>query len=276
MRDNFRKELNKMLHGRSGEEGKKKPKWIYFEAMSFLTDTITCRPSSGNIPMTDENCVVESQDDTISTRSDEQTSDQEEKDHANEDEEERNDEGIDEQSQNFRTPKGEKRVNKEKNVFKSKKKKIPNVYDRLLAVEEQKLDKLASMCSKTDKENTMDSNYMFLMSLLPHMKSLPPLRNMYMRQKIQELFIHEQEMLQSSITTTGRNTVEPSIMSPPGFYPSSSTSKGSTYSSHTPSPATYENNFTTVENDTQNSAQILTQFSNDTSTNIQRYFHTFN
>lgn len=110
MRDNFRKELNKM-QGRSGAEGGKKPKWIYFEAMSFLTDTITSRPSSGNISMTDKNSVMQSQDDTVSNQSDEVIRNEEENDDANGDEkevdeeenEERNEEGREEQSQNFRT-----------------------------------------------------------------------------------------------------------------------------------------------------------------------------
>lgn len=37
----------------------------------------------------------------------------------------------------------------------------------------------------TDKYS--DDNYCFLMSLLPHVKQLPPDRNMFLRMKIQEL-----------------------------------------------------------------------------------------
>lgn len=47
-----------------------------------------------------------------------------------------------------------------KNSFQVKKKeKVSNIYDRILAVEEQKLDKLSSMCSKTDRDHTIDSDY---------------------------------------------------------------------------------------------------------------------
>lgn len=123
MRDNFRKELNKM-HGRSGVEGGKKPKWIYFDSMSFLTDTPTNRPPSGNISMTNENSETQSQDNT-SNQSMEVVGNEGDEDDVNQDEEEaRNEERRDEQSQNFRTPQGEKRINEEKAAFRPKKKKV--------------------------------------------------------------------------------------------------------------------------------------------------------
>ncbi|XP_076253888.1 uncharacterized protein LOC143192416 [Rhynchophorus ferrugineus] len=64
MRDNFRKELIKM-QGRSGTDVAKKPKWIYFETMSFLADTLSSRPSSGDMPMSRERSVVQSHDHTV-------------------------------------------------------------------------------------------------------------------------------------------------------------------------------------------------------------------
>ncbi|CAH1962650.1 unnamed protein product [Acanthoscelides obtectus] len=79
-----------------------------------------------------------------------------------------------------------------------KKKKETTMYDRLLALEEKKMAKLSAMSSTNDNNHyNNDSDYMFLMSLLPQMKSLPSLRNMYMRLKIQQLFITEQKCSKS-------------------------------------------------------------------------------
>lgn len=67
---------------------------------------LTNRTSSGNILMTDENRELQSQYDTVSNQSDEVVGNEEGWDHDNSQEEERDEESH-EQSQNFRTTKGE-------------------------------------------------------------------------------------------------------------------------------------------------------------------------
>lgn len=258
IRDNFRKELNKESKCRSGDEGGKKTKWVYFEAMLFLSDSMTGRPSSGNIEMP----VIPSPDNADfdqTNNSDVDTEELENNDKGNEGEK-------DEESECFRTPRAQKRVNEEKIASQSKKrKKEPNIYDRMLALEEKKLEKLSSMTSQNENNNyNNDSDYMFFMSLLPQMKTLSPLRNMYMRLKIQQLFITEQEMLLSN--TNSHSSVATPLPSPSSHQSSSYTSNGMT-------TATYDNNFLTSENDHGNANEMFPTTSN--SSNVQTYFSNF-
>ncbi|CAH1988983.1 unnamed protein product [Acanthoscelides obtectus] len=108
--------------------------------------------------------------------------------------------------------------------------------------------KLSAMSSTNDNNHyNNDSDYMFLRSLLPQMKSLPPLRNMYMRLEIQQLFITEQEMLLNN--STAQNLVATSL----------------------PSPSSYQSSTNTVSDNNTNQ-----MFSTTLSTeNVQTYFHTF-
>ncbi|CAH1969566.1 unnamed protein product [Acanthoscelides obtectus] len=115
-----------------------------------------------------------------------------------------------------------KKESMKRKLFLSQKKKETTMYDRLLALEEKKMAKLSAMSSTNDNNHyNNDSDYMFLMSLLPQMKSLPPLRNMYMRLKIQQLFITEQEMLLNN--STAQNLVATSLTSPSSYQSSTNT-----------------------------------------------------
>lgn len=185
LRDNFRRELSKLQTSRSGDAGgnSKKPKWAYFENMLFLRETLTARPSSGNITISED-------DGEANDNPDKDCDDNIQNESHDTDEGSEKNEGINE-NDTFRTPASEILINKHRKSLNKNKTKKENIHEQLLRIEQKKLETFTSLSA-----NSGDSDYHFLMSLLPIMKQLPPLKNMQMRLNIQQLFVNEQMSMQ--------------------------------------------------------------------------------
>lgn len=209
MRDTFRREFAKTQNSRSGDAGgsSKKIKWAYFELMLFLKDTLTSRSSTGNITRDEGNeRQSENEDNNEASEefADEGQLDQDEITQINETE----------NSAVFRTPARDKMINEHRSKLQQKRKGSNDVYERLINIEEQKLE---TFSAKNKLHN--DSNYHFLMSLLPLMQALPPLQNMQRRLDIQQLFLNDQYQY----LDTPPSTIPPPQASPAETYSSTST-----------------------------------------------------
>lgn len=185
LRDNFRREFAKLQNSRSGDAGgaSKKPKWAYFDIMLFLRDTIISRSTSGNIAVPgdteDTNDANENSDDDTHT---ETYDDSQEGLQGNEE--------ISNENSAFRTPIADKRINEHRSRLQKNKPNKESIQEQLLRIEQKKLETFSKLSSAKSNDND-DSDYHFLMSLLPLMKQLTPLKNMQMRLNIQQLFVNE-------------------------------------------------------------------------------------
>lgn len=223
LRDTFRREFAKTQSSRSGDAGgsSKKVQWAYFELMLFIKDTLSARPSTANIPRDEGN---ERQDVEDNVDTDEISEEVGNKSQFDRDETTQQD--AIENSSGFRTPAREKVVREHRSNLQRKRKESTDVYQQLINIENKKLETYAAKNALSN-----DSNYHFLMSLLPLMQALQPTRNMQMRLNIQQLFLndHYQNPPQSTISTPQASPCE--------SYASTSTAQSSTQSRVFSSPA---------------------------------------
>lgn len=244
MRDTFRRELAKSKSFQSGAAGgcTKKSKWTYFELMLFINDTFIAKPPTSNIAREEENEDIISESDNEESVGEGQSN-----------KGKTIDEG--ERGDVFRTPATEKIITEHRNKLQKKRKGSANVYERLVDIEQKKLETFNSKAKLAD-----DSDYHFLMSLMPLMKALPPERNMQMRVNIQQLFVTD------LYQNTPRNTSSTSQPSPCDTYSSESIEE------QVYSPTTIDRY--TVPLTSSDISQQPSSF-NERSEDAAGYFHTF-
>lgn len=185
LRDTFRKELIKVGGSKACTPGSqramiKKSRWTHFGSMLFLEETMKRLPNSSDpIGEDDSDDNIHFADCGLSNTSfiDEnqiQTNIEKEKIERPTD-----------------SPIYEKWINEEES---SSLLKIPKEnFGEVVKVRE-----ITTPPKSKSKMEEDDSDYMFFMSLLPHLRNLSPLRNMHMRMKITELFIAEEEMKENN------------------------------------------------------------------------------
>ncbi|KAL1492347.1 hypothetical protein ABEB36_010607 [Hypothenemus hampei] len=180
LRDNFRRELSKSKNYRSGDAAgpSKKSKWAYFEILSFLRDTFNSRPSSGNInfPELGETDIGTGED------SNDVSNEIEFSENFILEDPETNG-GVHENNM-FRSSTTEKIISDYCEKLQTKTTKKDNIQEQLLQIEQKKLETFSKLSA-----NSGDSDYNFMMSILPFLKTLPPLKKMKMRLDIQQLFL---------------------------------------------------------------------------------------
>lgn len=260
LRDTFRRELAKAQSFRSGAAGDstKKSKWAYFELMLFIKDTFTAKPTTSNVPSNAEENDEGNYD--KNSENDEESLDEDQSDKG-----EPIDKSATQQNDVFRTPAAEKMIAEHRDKLQKKRKGSENVYEQLIDIEKKKLE---TYNAKTNLAN--DSDYHFLMSLLPQMKALPPVRNMQMRLNIQQLFLTDHYQNTPQTQNTPQYTVATSLSSPCDTHSLSSTEQ--VYSP----PSTIDNNlqFTVPGSLNMPLPQQPSSFNQETQ-NAARFFHTF-
>lgn len=206
LRDVFRRE-HKKAH-KSGDEAPSEfcSSWPFYEQMMFLSDIIDHRDLKGNIasPQKSESSTTKDSskgdEDVLTACSDEEDC-----------------------SPN--TPEIElyaKRQNMGPPANTTKKKKMnvrkPDCGDQFLEIEKAKLELMAE-----NKAVRSDSDYQFLISLLPYMKKVPENRKLAVRNRIQQVFIDEDELRHNSmqIATAHRLTSTPTSSWTTGSTPES-------------------------------------------------------
>lgn len=204
LRDNFRKELVKATEGRSGDAGgvKVTSKWPYFNMLLFLKDTMAQRSLKGNIPplnieqnIDDENSVTDVEYDKIDGSQ------------LNSDQEDSNENNVSTMPKARFTERATSDATipstvttRKKNVDVNltvaseapKTKKIKSsVYEKMIAIEEEKLK--AYKAKSKEKSMEDDSDFHFCMSLLPYMRKLPEEKKLSVRIKMQEILLEAQQ-----------------------------------------------------------------------------------
>lgn len=186
MKDQYRKELKKINKINSGDEGGELQlsKWPYFSLMQFLKEEFNHSKLKGNIcsrNKANENNDSENEDDPSPIDHD--------LDNSIETAVEGNETGLGQglgtepqteeppKSTSFQLPRKRKETVQE------------TVAKKMLVLEEKKLELLGNQNKEPSNEDLED--YHFLMSLLPHLKALPPLQKLRVRNKLTEVVINE-------------------------------------------------------------------------------------
>lgn len=167
LRDNFRRELQKKPHPRSGDDGFLagwKSPWKYFESLHFLQDQFTPRVAGGSLPEINDSLTTDSPG-----------------------------EGMDEppptesEEAQMTTPTCSSVDSREASGSAPRKRRRPTdeIGSALIRIEERKLKMLEN--NRTQVPKVVDEDVAFFDSLLPHVKSLPPTEKLLLRIKMQQL-----------------------------------------------------------------------------------------
>jgi hypothetical protein len=199
LRDNYRQELKKVASFQtSGSDSSHlfKPKWIYFEQMSFLKDFISPASMSGNLPSVPDTDVEESPSKNVHESS---TS---------------NPEVVPEEtapttSLSNTTSAGPSVSDNCRRNLKRKREDYS-----FLTIEREKLAIL-----KTNNEMKMDADYNFLVSFLPVVKNMNDIQKLKFRMKMSRLALEIMNGSQPASPVTWTSCNEQSIQSP--FTPTS-------------------------------------------------------
>ncbi|XP_068082909.1 uncharacterized protein [Anabrus simplex] len=192
LRDTFRKELKKYNDKRSGSGGDtiNEPKWPFFNQLCFLSDTIRPRNMSSSVPDVSED-TGSNEVDAEGTEFETDSTAALFTPHSVENiagPSQNNDDDDDDVQQ----------VHKQRNKpFKSplkRGKKRINYDDKLLEIETKKL----SYFEQSSKLK-QDSDYQFLVSLLPSLQDVPPERKLHVRMKLMNVLVEEQEERNRSV-----------------------------------------------------------------------------
>ncbi|CAG9840758.1 unnamed protein product [Diabrotica balteata] len=195
LRDNFRKELAKTNKGRSGDSGEilVTSKWPYFTMMLFLKDNMTQRNATGNIPPLNNQENLYDKNTTPDTISE---SDYD----RNHNYELNSDPELNTEIIFTTTPKAAKIAHTDKETGTKGKKAKSSIYEKMVAIEEEKLKAYKEKCKERPKEE--DSDFHFFMSLMPYMKKIPEDQKLSVRIKIQQVLLEAQQHAQSVWTRT--------------------------------------------------------------------------
>lgn len=194
LRDTFRREHQKIIESkRSGAAGGRKSgsSWSYYDSLCFLTDQMTPRDTSGNVPPSSQvNLENESEVQDDADLSGEHRS---------------TDSGTDIQTPfdndnevSSENVAGEKVSSSSKLALRNKRKN-ENIQDKFLKLEEEKLNFF-----KQRKTNTEEKDYdlHFLLSLLPHFRKVTPERKLLVQMRLQQVLL--EEIMPSQSVYTGR------------------------------------------------------------------------
>lgn len=207
LRDVFRREYNKFIERRSGDEAplENASAWPHFKAMLFLKDTIEHRRLHGNISPS-KNVTSRTADFELETSVESGTSQESELASDTSYASSTSNslllvEGSPQQSthdsQSTHCPQPSVSMPRTmeappnpstRNISNKRKRRADASDDPFLAKEIEKLKLLASSASLKE-----DSDYMFLMSLLPYLKNVPIHRKLAVRHKLQQVFLDEEQ-----------------------------------------------------------------------------------
>lgn len=194
-KDTFRRELQKEPKPRSGAEGDEnfqwKSKWPFFKIMLFCKDVLLLNSTSGNLPDVDND--FENDQDRNSTNGTSCSEDTYIDVGVNLEHAEYSGtssvtmENADLANNSFQQRRKKSRKNEESNI---------NSY---LVLEQKKILFLEN-AQKKENELKNDSDYQFLVSLLPYLKDLNALEKLEVRHNIQSVVIaaHRQKQISSS------------------------------------------------------------------------------
>lgn len=186
LRDVFRKEYNRSLQGRSGDEAPLEctSSWPHFQTLLFLKDTIEHRKLQGNISPSKNTASRTAESGCVSDTSHDSYIDNEYAplEHSAHGSQESTDgsqpwtacETMDPPP----TP----------NVTNRRKLRSNKSADPFLQIEKEKLKLFAGNAAAKE-----DSDYQFLMSLLPFLRNIPFHRKLIVRHKLQQVFIEEEQ-----------------------------------------------------------------------------------
>jgi hypothetical protein len=166
--------------------------WPYFQNLLFLSDEMIPRTSCGNIPGS-------SGIDTVLDDSSVSTDIQQIESEENVSTEQSCEIGVlaEPGSQSIHAP--DDHTEKMLTNKKSTKKRRQNIEEKLLAVEREKLQFFKMKCGNSASTSLeQDSDYQFLLSLLPFLKNVNPNRKMIVRMKLQQVFIEEEKLSSGS------------------------------------------------------------------------------
>ncbi len=189
LRDNFWAELKERAPPRSGDAAKSpnKAQWKWFDSMLFLKGTVEARGMEGNLAQ---------EGNEVQELSEQQPAEQHDNISEGDDSigESASESGVS-RSSTFVTPSFRKR-------------KRPQQFDELLAIEKEKVELVRSQFSQ---ENNKDTTYHFLKSLREPMRFLPMSSQMRIRLNFQQMLTNEIEKYQQSAASSQlqyRETVE--------------------------------------------------------------------
>ncbi|KAK5644993.1 hypothetical protein RI129_006293 [Pyrocoelia pectoralis] len=246
LRDTFRREFNKAKKYKSGDGAASvvTPKWPYFKMLLFLSNTVDRRKLHGNTSPqmigannsdSEAETMLEAVDNTDSQSIISETSQQ----ISNSAIQQPSTSGTKATSSlSEPTSTIPLQPNKKTNShLKYKKSEKQAMDEKFLQIERAKLDIYS-------RRQNADSEYQFLMSLLPFLTAVPKHRQMMVRTKMQQIFIEEEQLL--TIHAPGasyRSYEETSTPSP--MYRNSDSSRTSCYSNQlipldSPIPLTVE------------------------------------
>lgn len=169
------------MKSKSGDEGGsiQTSSWPYFTLLDFMKDEVNTIPMSGNLEKSTGCSKVKVIMETVNT--DENDIDSPDFQNSNQRPPEIDDSDalLDEQQDTLPTTK----------VSRKRKETVQDtVAKKMLLLEEKKIDLLKN----TNRQHDDDSeDYHFLMSLLPHLQSLDPLRKLKVRNKLTQVIIDE-------------------------------------------------------------------------------------
>lgn len=236
----FRKKI-KESKGVSGTAAK--PKWIYFEALSFLIPMMKSRATSGNLPVSDTPSTQHSEEHGEASYTENDLDLSTEHDEHFDEPEEVTEGG------NVRQPKNTSTITTNPEGSKpqrpgSKRKQAPSIQNEALDLERRKVQLMEARFA-TPQTNTSleDDDLSFFKSLLPSLKKLSDIRRMKLRSTILNCVIAELETVQETNRTwpsTTGTTQPPRCPSGSGYYSNPYGSSSDT-SSSIPSPYHHQN-----------------------------------
>ena len=178
----FRKKT-KETKGASGASAK--PKWMYFDSLSFLIPMMKPRSTTGNLPVSDPSMsqVLEEHEGEASNEND---FTQHDEDIADIDDSE--EENVSQTNTQISTPVGPKPQQKT-----PKRKQPPSLQNEALDLERRKVQLMEARFAVPQTNPAEDEDLSFFKSLLPSIKKLPDIRRMKLRSKILNCVITELE-----------------------------------------------------------------------------------
>lgn len=195
LRDTYRREILKINHPTGSASGGDS-KWKFFTQMGFLHDTLTSRRLVGNVPRPDQSDA----DDHISGESfhqsmsdcDDDTSEQQSGEQQSDDQQSDDQQTDKQQSGNSHSSSMTRGVSLvPKKIFKSPKKRPRQKKDALHDLVQLEKVKVAHLQELQNKKTVIeeDEDYHFLMSLLPHLRTIPQHNKLHTRIRLQQVLL---------------------------------------------------------------------------------------
>lgn len=236
-RDTFRKEFNKSKKQKSGDGAKSIVifKWPYYKILLFLSETVARRKLHGNVSPQKENnnCDSETESNSEAANNESRQTIQESSQQISDTDIQQPPASHTKSTSTFNPPSNttlqQQRTKYAKDRLKyAKKFETNSVDDKFLEIEKAKLEIMSQRKNREDS----DSEHQFLMSLLPFLKAVPRNRQMMVRNKLQQVFVDEDELSKrntSGVSYRCNETISTPFLSP-GSYTNTDSSRASIYS----------------------------------------------